>query len=138
MPTFKLDPQLENDTFEICNLEICTCRLMNDSRYPWIILIPMQKNLVELIDLSKKDRIKVWEEIACVSETLQTIYQPHKLNVAALGNQTRQLHIHIIARKQTDFAWPQPVWGVGKTKNYAEQQKSVTLNTLKGALHARN
>ena len=138
MSTFKLDPTLEKDTFKICDFEICTCRLMDDSRYPWLILVPMKNDCVELIDLNGESREKVWQEISFASEALQQIYQPHKLNIAALGNQIRQLHIHIIAREQTDFAWPNPIWGVGSTKKYAERQKSVALNTLKHALQSRN
>ena len=120
MRPFTLDPILENDTHELATLPLSTLRLMDDARFPWVILVPMQPNLVELIDLSAKDQAQLIKEIALVSEKIKTLYNPRKLNVAALGNQVRQLHIHIIARFENDTAWPGPVWGFGEREMMSE------------------
>ena len=108
---FKLDPQLKKDTFFIKDLKLCQVLLMNNSLYPWVILVPKKADLVEIIDLSEADQILLMEEIALVSKALQRHLKPKKLNVANLGNMVSQLHIHIIARFENDPAFPKPVWG---------------------------
>lgn len=119
---FSLDPQLARDTHPLGELHLCTLRLMNDRRYPWVIMVPKKPGLAEIIDLEEADRLILMQEISLIAERLQQTLTPHKLNIAALGNQVRQLHIHIIAREQTDPAWPGPVWGIGEAEIYEENQ----------------
>lgn len=107
---------------------------MQDSRYPWIILVPEQAGLKDLHDLSDADQITAMREIDLVSRALQGIHEPDKINVAALGNMVPQLHIHVIARFTDDAAWPAPVWGVGDAVPYEPHALEATLRDLRGAL----
>lgn len=111
MTDFELDPRLEADTLPIADLDLCSVRLMNDARYPWLVLVPRKSGMVEIFDLDDADQQQLLAEIRRCAGTLKALNQPDKLNIAALGNQVRQLHIHIIARYRDDAAWPDPVWG---------------------------
>lgn len=111
MTAFVLDPRLEADTIEIASLPLCQARLMNDRRFPWVVLVPARPGLSEIIDLDAADRAVLIEEVALVSTVLRDLFQPTKLNVGALGNIVGQLHVHVIARSAGDSAWPGPVWG---------------------------
>jgi diadenosine tetraphosphate (Ap4A) HIT family hydrolase len=111
MTGFALDPRLDADTFEVTSLGLSVVRLMNDRRFPWLILVPARAGAVEIVDLEPADRGRLIEEIALVSGVLRELFTPRKLNVAALGNVVPQLHVHIIARFESDGAWPKPVWG---------------------------
>lgn len=108
---FTLHPTLGKDTVEITQLEVCKVLLMRDKTYPWVILVPAIEGLRDLDDLNESDRIAVAAEINHVSKNMKALFQPYKMNVAALGNVVEQLHIHVIARFQDDPAWPAPVWG---------------------------
>jgi diadenosine tetraphosphate (Ap4A) HIT family hydrolase len=108
---WSLHPQLDKDTVAICDLPLSRLLLSKDANYPWLILVPRQADAVEIIDLDYADRARLMMEIGQVSEALKDITGCDKLNVAALGNQVPQLHVHIIARRKTDAAWPRPVWG---------------------------
>ncbi|HUG62636.1 MAG TPA: HIT family protein [Methylomirabilota bacterium] len=108
---FKLDPRLAQDTVPVGDLALCRVLLMNDATYPWLILVPRRDGLADIVDLDADGRALLMEEIALASEALKTLAQPLKLNVAALGNMVRQLHVHVIARTDVDPAWPAPVWG---------------------------
>jgi diadenosine tetraphosphate (Ap4A) HIT family hydrolase len=116
--SFQLDPRLEADCTEIGELGLCKLLLMNDARYPWVILVPQQAGLVEILDLLPLQRTALYIEIETVMEAMQRACTPHKLNVAALGNMVRQLHVHVIARQEGDAAWPGPVWGKGERQPY--------------------
>lgn len=135
MPSFTLDPSLANDSVEITCLDLCHVGLMNDARYPWVILVPRRRGLVELIDLTPDDQQLLWQEITHVSRVLQHAFNAHKLNVAALGNMVRQLHIHIIARQPTDAAWPGPVWGIGEAAPYPEGEAEARAAQLRNAIN---
>jgi diadenosine tetraphosphate (Ap4A) HIT family hydrolase len=111
MSTFVLDTKLNVDTIEITALPLCQVRLMNDRRFPWVVLVPAKPGLSEIIDLGAADRTKLIEEIALVSTVMRDLFRPTKLNVGALGNVVAQLHLHVIARFASDDAWPGPVWG---------------------------
>ena len=115
---FVLDPSLEAETSVIGELGLCKVLLMDDARFPWIVLVPKRAGLVEIIDLGSADLVRLIEEIATASGVLEAATSPHKLNVAALGNVVRQLHVHIIARFENDAAWPSPVWGKGERVPY--------------------
>ena len=111
MTAFVLDATLEKDTIEITALPLCHVRLMNDRRFPWVVLVPAKPGLSEIIDLDETDRGRLIEEIALVSTVMRDVFRPTKLNVGALGNVVAQLHLHVIARFASDDAWPGPVWG---------------------------
>ncbi|MDT8437929.1 MAG: HIT family protein [Wenzhouxiangellaceae bacterium] len=108
---FELDPRLAADTLPLARLPLCELRLMNDQRYPWLILVPRRIGAVEWIDLDEADQQALWAEVRQAAAALRAMTAPDKLNVAALGNQVRQLHVHLIARRREDDAWPDPVWG---------------------------
>lgn len=109
--TFTLHPQLAADTARVMQLHLCDVRRMNDRRFPWLILVPARDGLREIHDLAETDQQLLWSEITAVSSRLQAVTAADKMNVAALGNQVPQLHVHVIARFTTDPAWPAPVWG---------------------------
>lgn len=111
MTCFALDPKLEADTLEITTLPLCVARLMNDRRFPWVILVPARPKVSEIIDLEAADRARLIEEVAFVSSVMRDLFRPTKLNVGALGNVVAQLHLHVVARFTSDDAWPGPVWG---------------------------
>jgi len=118
MEDFSLDPALAADTFPVADLGLCRLLLMNDSRFPWLILVPQRAKMVEMHDLSPLDQTMLTFETVTVSENLKAATGCHKVNIAALGNQVRQLHLHVIARHTDDAAWPNPVWGSGKAVPY--------------------
>jgi diadenosine tetraphosphate (Ap4A) HIT family hydrolase len=120
--TFSLDPRLAADTIEIGDLALSRVLLMNDARYLWLILAPRRENLSELVDLDDSDRAVLMEEIAAVSKALIGSPGVDKINVGALGNIVRQLHIHVVARRFGDAAWPGPVWGAGAPQRYEAQE----------------
>jgi diadenosine tetraphosphate (Ap4A) HIT family hydrolase len=115
---FSLDPRLAADTRPIGDLALCRLLLMDDETYPWLILVPRQAGAAEILDLSAADRARLIEEVALVCDALRAETGPLKLNVAALGNVVRQLHVHLIARFGTDPAWPGPVWGRTPPRRY--------------------
>lgn len=108
---FKIDDKLENDSFHIVNLELCQVRLINNSDYIWLILVPQQNNIVEITDLPPPKYNLFCSEIHLVSQIMQKLFKPDKLNIATIGNIVRQLHVHIIARFKNDKLFPKPVWG---------------------------
>ena len=133
-PPFALHPQLAADTFEIGRLELSRVLLMNDSRYPWLILVPEKPDLVELVDLGNTDLSRLTGEIRRTSLALRECFSPDKLNVAALGNMVPQLHVHVIARFRNDSAWPRPVWGGPPAPPYPAAAAVKRINDLRGAL----
>jgi diadenosine tetraphosphate (Ap4A) HIT family hydrolase len=128
---FTLDPVLQNNTFHVCELSLCTVRLSNNAYYPWLILIPKREGASEIIDLNAEDRKILMDEICMVSDYIKHEFLPEKINVAALGNQVKQLHIHIIGRYKEDQAWPGPVWDKGVLK-YEDKYLSMMVDRLSG------
>lgn len=110
---FTLHPQLAHDTFFVSDLALCRMLLMNNRFFPWAVLVPRRESLREITDLSVEERHLLIDEISAVSMAMQALFTPDKLNIAALGNQVEQLHVHVIARFTSDSAWPNPVWGKG-------------------------
>jgi len=117
---FELDRRLAADSLAVVDLCLCTVRLMNDQRFPWLLLVPRRADMVEMLDLDAVDRQQLWEEIRTASEAVRAVFSPDKLNVAALGNVVSQLHVHVIGRFRDDVAWPAPVWGVGKAEPWPD------------------
>ena len=136
MSDFLLHPQLLADTHPVCELTLCSVRLMDDARFPWLILVPRQPFLRELVDLSADDQLTLLREINRAGRVLQRLYRTDKLNVAALGNVVPQLHVHVISRRTDDDAWPKPVWGVGQAEPYSPGNLSQRLGELATALTA--
>lgn len=132
--SFFLDPRLAAESFSLGELALCEVLLYDDARFPWIILVPKKPGAAEIIDLEEEERPVLMEEIAIASAALKRITGCHKLNVAALGNQVRQLHIHVIARFETDAAWAGPVWGKDTRVPYEEKARGDLTVKLKAAL----
>lgn len=128
MADWLLDPQLARDTTRLGDLPLSRVQVSNDANYPWLILVPRQPDIVEILDLAEADRTQLMAEVTRAANALREVTACHKLNIAALGNVVAQLHVHIIARFRHDPAWPKPVWGVVPARAYepAEMQKLVT------------
>jgi diadenosine tetraphosphate (Ap4A) HIT family hydrolase len=131
--TFEIDSQLKQTSYPLLSLSVCDLRLVDDQRWPWVLIIPRVAHAVELIDLTPDLRSEVWLEIDHVARVMRDQFSPHKLNIAALGNQVRQLHIHCIARFPDDDAWPNPVWGIGESVPYDSEALNTRLNSMKDA-----
>jgi diadenosine tetraphosphate (Ap4A) HIT family hydrolase len=131
---FALDPKLAADSLPVGGLGLSDLRLVNDSRFPWLLLVPRRAGAAEIIDLGKADRAALFEEIATTSEALRAVTRCDKLNVGALGNQVRQLHVHIVARFAGDAAWPGPVWGSGVAMAYETDRAERLIAAMRTAV----
>jgi diadenosine tetraphosphate (Ap4A) HIT family hydrolase len=132
--SFELDARLQSDTILIGDLELSRVLLMNDARYPWLILVPRRAGLVELINLNEAEAQVLMREIRLASLALVAVCPHDKLNIGALGNAVRQLHVHVLARKSGDEAGNGPVWGVGRALPYEPAARDVLLAALRSAL----
>ncbi|HWK96367.1 MAG TPA: HIT domain-containing protein [Pseudolabrys sp.] len=131
---FSLHPQLAADTVPVGDLPLCRVLLSKDANYPWLILVPRRREIVELIDLATADRAALSAEIDAASRALRAITECEKLNVAALGNVVPQLHVHVIARRHSDAAWPKPVWGAAPATAYDPAVRDGFVTALRRAL----
>jgi diadenosine tetraphosphate (Ap4A) HIT family hydrolase len=131
---FSLDPKLAADTLVVGDFALSRVLLMNDARYTWLILVPRRAGLVELTDLDTAARATLIEEIAKVSDVLKRAPRVEKINVGALGNIVRQLHVHVVARQVGDHAWPGPVWGAGAARAYGVAERETKCGELRLAL----
>ncbi len=120
--SFRLHPQLEADCILITELPLCRVLLLNDSRYPWLVLVPQRAGISEVYSLTDSDQLQLWQEVARCGKSLMQHHSGHKLNIGALGNMVPQLHLHVIVRDPADAAWPGPVWGVGDALPYSKEQ----------------
>jgi len=120
MKNFTIDPELEKNSYFITDLELSKVYIKNDKENPWFVLIPKKMHATELMDLTHEEQCILMEEITMVSDFLKNFYKPSKLNVGALGNMVRQLHIHVIARYENDRAWPQALWGTTPSQIFEE------------------
>jgi diadenosine tetraphosphate (Ap4A) HIT family hydrolase len=127
MQPFDTDARLAADSFLIGRLPFCDLRLMNDARWPWLILVPRRPGLSELHDLVAQDLATVAAETALISQRLKQTCDALKVNTGALGNMVRQLHVHVVARKEGDPGWPGPVWGFGQRQPYGEAEMAATI-----------
>ena len=132
--SFALHPRLSRDTDFVGDLALCRVLLMNDSRWPWLILIPRRENLVELTDLYARDRARLIKEAALAADWLKAHAGADKMNLGALGNVVRQLHVHVVARTEGDPAWPGPVWGFGAPVPYADDQAHALIAAARKGL----
>ena len=129
-----LDPRLDADCVRVGELALCTVLLMNNETLPWIILVPRRPDVEEIYQLAGADRALLMEESSLVGKALMAEFNGHKLNVAALGNQVRQLHIHHIVRYQGDPCWPNPVWGRIPAQPYSKATLAETVARIQRAL----
>jgi len=130
---FQLDQRLENDTSFIASFELCDLRLHNDGRYPWLILVPRVPDVTDAHQLTFEQHTQLIRESRQVCELMHHLFKPTKMNVAAIGNIVRQLHVHHVARFAFDDAWPNPIWGHGEAKVRSEHERiSMTNKILSG------
>lgn len=133
---FVLHPQLAADTVSIGRFELSQLLLMNDSQFPWFILVPRREGVTELFQLDQADRDQFMKESCWLGEALQEAFAAHKINVAALGNMVSQLHVHHLARYRDDAAWPAPVWGKLPAVAYTQVQLAECVARLQRVLTA--
>lgn len=132
---FALDPRLAADTTHLGDLALCRVLLMDDARFPWLVLVPRRAGLVEIGDLAEDDHRALWDEVRIAGRVMQALARPDKLNVAALGNVVAQLHVHVVGRFRSDPAWPGPVWGHGERMAYPPHARAALCERA-GALFA--
>lgn len=131
---FELDSRLASDTYVLGDLELCRVLLSRDANYPWCILVPRRENILDWYQLEEKDQLQLMRESCRLSKAMVELFNPFKMNVAALGNQVPQLHIHHIARFVGDVAWPQPVWGKVPASVYEEEVSGLLIKQLQTKL----
>lgn len=127
---FELDPRLAQDTVFVARWNLCEVRLMDDAQFPWLVLVPRRTGLSELDDLNEADRTRLMHEIQHAMKTLRAVVECDKLNVGALGNIVSQLHVHVVARRKGDAAWPGPVWGHGPAHHYVPAARDKLVQAL--------
>ncbi|MCO7228955.1 HIT family protein [Halomonas sp. CnH100-B] len=130
MATFELDPRLEADTLPLADLPLCRALLMNDARYPWVVLVPRVASVSEVFELSQEEQAQLWQEATQLGAAMKEGFQGDKLNIATLGNVVSQLHIHLVVRYTDDASWPAPVWGNGTPKPYELAQQGERREQL--------
>jgi diadenosine tetraphosphate (Ap4A) HIT family hydrolase len=134
---FELDGRLAGDTLLVGDLSLCRVLLMRDRRYAWLVLVPRRPDMAEVADLPPDQRAALWREVDVAGAALRAAAPCDKLNIGALGNIVRQLHVHVVARLEGDPAWPGPVWGHSKAEAYAEGEAERRLDALQGLLGVR-
>ena len=130
---FKLNRKFLKTSHHLIDLKLCTIRLNDNSKFPWIILIPKRNKITDISDLNYKDQTLLMKEIVYLSKVMKKLFKTSKLNVEKIGNIVTQLHIHIIARSKKDSSWPLSVWIV-KEKNYSKTALKLIVEKLRKAL----
>lgn len=133
---FELHAMLAKDTIELMDLPLSKVLLMNDSQFPWLILVPKVNDVKEIYQLNWDEQIQLLNESSLVSELMMQLFSADKMNLGALGNICPQLHIHHIARFKDDIAWPGPVWGAQPSIKYSDSELSGIKEKLLSALSA--
>lgn len=131
MTSFVLDERLAADTIWVGDGPLSRVLLINDSRFPWLVLVPRRTGLADWVDLGAGEVVLLDGEIRTATAALRAIAPFDKLNVASLGNMVRQLHVHVVARRTSDAAWPKPVWGVGESVAYTADKTALLLGFLR-------
>lgn len=127
---FTLDARLAADTVTVGDLPLCRVLLMRDRRYAWLVLVPRREGMVEVTDLDDDERTAMWREVDRAAAALREAAPCDKMNIGALGNIVRQLHVHVVARVEGDAAWPGPVWGHGPAEPYRESEAERMVTVL--------
>lgn len=133
---FKLDPQLENDCYDLGQMGLCRVLLMNDCSYPWFILVPQVPDLTEIYQLDPERQRQLSDESAEFAALIADAFSADKINIAALGNVVSQLHVHHIVRFRSDQAWPAPVWGKFPAVAYAGESWREVAAKVQGLLES--
>jgi diadenosine tetraphosphate (Ap4A) HIT family hydrolase len=128
--TFILNRKFLKSSHHIADLKLCSIRLHDNSKFPWLILIPKMNKITDMTDLNSKDQIQLIKEIVFVSKIMKQLFKTSKLNVEKIGNIVPQLHIHIIARYKKDSSWPLSVWVV-KGKCYSAKALKDVVNKIR-------
>ena len=128
----RLNNHFLKDSHHIIELTLCSVRLIDNAKFPWIILIPKRKNVTDISELKTKDQMLLMKEIVHCSKLMKRIFKTKKLNVEKIGNIVPQLHIHVIARSKKDSSWPLSVWVV-KGKNYSKAALSIVTQKVRKA-----
>ncbi len=131
---FEIHPQLQQDTYPVGRMALSRQLLMNDSNYPWFILVPERVGITEWFELEQEDQQLLLTESMAVSRAIREVFMPDKINVAALGNVVPQLHLHHVARYRNDPSWPAPVWGATSAVPYMEESWHEMASRLRDAL----
>ena len=129
---FKIDNKFLKSSHHVTELKLCSVRLHDNSKFPWVILIPKRNKITDMSDLNSKDQILLMKEIVHVSKILKKLFKTSKLNIEKIGNMVPQLHIHVIARSKKDSSWPLSVWVV-KGKIYTKTALSVMMQKVRKA-----
>ncbi len=130
-PAWSLHQQLSKDTIDIGDLPLCRVLVIKDANYPWLLLVPRREGAAEIIDLDEVEQAQLTTEISRVARALKEITNCDKLNIAALGNVVPQLHVHVIARRRNDAAWPRPVWGVVPPLAHDPEEVQAFISALR-------
>lgn len=133
---FKADPAFESGSVIVCDWPLCQVRLQDDARFPWLILIPRRTGLHEIEDLTPAERAALMDEVVRAGDMVRALGQTagrsvQKLNVAALGNVTAQLHVHVVGRRHDDGQWPDPVWGQGAAVPYGANRLQAAVSRIR-------
>jgi diadenosine tetraphosphate (Ap4A) HIT family hydrolase len=128
---WSLHTQLTQDTIDIGDLPLCRVLVIKDANYPWLLLVPRRDKAVEIIDLAEVEQAQLMTEVSRVARALKDITRCDKLNIAALGNVVPQLHVHVIARRKSDAAWPRPVWGVAPPLPHEAEEVQTFISALR-------
>lgn len=131
---FELDARLNADSVQVMWLGLCELRIMNDCRWPWLLLVPQRPGIDEIHDLTPLDQAMLTFETNMVAQALKRETRCTKINTGALGNIVRQLHVHVIARSEGDPGWPGPVWGFGPREPYRPEELHRMIDNVKSAL----
>jgi diadenosine tetraphosphate (Ap4A) HIT family hydrolase len=134
MPPWELHLQLARDTVNIGDLPLSRVLVVNEANWPWLLLVPRRMGVSEIIDLDEVEQAQLWTEIARAGRALKEVTACDKLNIAALGNVVPQLHVHVIARRDGDAAWPKPVWGAAPPLAYDKAELEYFIQTLRKKL----
>ena len=134
MAAFELNDRLGGDSDFVVTLGLCQLRLMDDRRWPWLILVPQRAGIEELFELRPLDQALLTFECNLAAEALKKVTDATKVNVGALGNIVRQLHVHVIARRENDANWPGPVWGFGSREPYGANEKKALIDKILKAI----
>ena len=130
MSEFELDGRIARDSDLIATLDLCQLRIQNDSRWPWLVMVPQRADMTEIFELPEADQALLSAEVNHVAAVLKEITGATKINVGALGNIVRQLHVHVIARFEGDANWPGPIWGYGSAEPYDGEKMQALMNRL--------